>query len=173
LNTDDIKEAVVLLVQAENYAALKKALQDIISTRETLPRRFSGALSPLNELIVLEKKSEAAYANVIELVESKRRASPAVGKVDYQRDYMRQRRARLATALKIEELERGIRLSPTARENFTKAQMDKWMKARDAFISAKGDLGWKERNDAAAEFWSQIDQQLERRLADAQVARRK
>lgn len=167
MDRDEIRAAVEMLVTTDRYAVLKKELRELIATREELPRRFAADLAPLNALIALEKNNPEAFENVLNLIEAKRSVEPSTGKTDYQRDYMRQRRARLNTALKIEETERGKSLSPAARAQFKEAQLKQWMGARDAYIHAKGDLDWKARNDATAEFWKTIDAQLELRLVEA------
>ena len=173
MDKEEVKEAVDLLVNSGNYAILKKELREIIAMKEVLPRRFSGELTPLNSLVQLEAISKQAFENVLELVETRRKVVPGTAKVDYMRDYMRQQRARMITALTIEELDRGKRLSPTARKAFKAAQRGKWMKARDAYITAQGVLEWAERNAAAADFWRQIDNQLEQRLVDAKLKRKR
>lgn len=173
MDKEEIKVAVDLLVDTNNYAALKKALRELIETKESLPRRFAGELAPLNALIGLSNISEEAFENVLALVETKRKVTPETGKVDYQRDYMRQRRARLATALKIEEMERGKSLSPEARKKFKDNQQVVWQKARDAYIASHGELDWKERNLVTSDFWEKIDAQLEQHLVDARTKRKR
>lgn len=169
MDKEEVREAVELLVGAHNYTVLKKELRDIIATKGVLPRRFAGDLVPLNALVTLEGISKQAFENVADLVEERRKAEPATAKVDYMRSYMLQQRTRLRTALCIEELERGKRLSPAARGAFKKARQAQWMKARDAHIAAQGWLTWQERNTAAGVFWRRIDTQLEQRLVDAKL----
>jgi hypothetical protein len=169
----ELKDAVDLLAEAGNYAALRRELMELIATKETMPRMFAGWLEPLNALIRLEAQSDEAFDGVLELVEGRRKTAPETSKVDYQRDYMRQRRARLNTAVQLEELERGSRLSPAARTTFKRVTMKRWMKARDAFIASRGELDWKQRNEVTGEFWEQLDTQLEHNLIDAKLAQTK
>ena len=164
MNKELIRSAVELLVESNRYSALKKELRELITARETMPRRFAAELSVLNELIDLEKTSPEAFANVINLVETRRRVIPSSSNADYQRDYMRQSRARRALALKLEEIDRGKPLTPVARKSFKDAVNKKWMAARDAYIASQGELTWKERNDVTSDFWRTIDNQLEERL---------
>lgn len=173
MNKDEIKAAVDLLVATDRYAELMKEMRDMIKRQETMPRLFSQHLTPLNELIKLHGRSEEAYSNVVLLIETRRVTSGGKAKPDYMRDYMRQRRARENTAVMIEEMERGARMSPEARATFKKTQMAKWMAARDAYVASHGELTWEERNVVTGDFWEKMDTQLENQLAHARMGNQK
>ena len=163
MDRERVREAIELLIKTDNFAVVRAKLIELVTSKSPIKLRFSGEFSPLNALIDLYSNSEASFAAAMNLVAAKREAVPATARTDYQRDYMRQQRARLGLAVKIENRERGIKLTGEAREAFKKQMLAKWMKARDAYIRDRGELTWKERNLAAAEFWRQIDSQLELR----------
>jgi len=123
--------------------------------------RFVGNDEALNCLVDLGVESEEALQNVFALVERKRRSVPTAKKVDYQRDYMRQRRKRVMLATKLEEIVTGKRLSGDERTSFAAALVAEWTKQRELELAKSPTADWKERNEIVAEFWETIDRRLE------------
>jgi hypothetical protein len=120
----------------------------------------------LNAVIEVGLQSRDAFERLVKLVEAKRQLIPKARRADYQRNLMRQRRARKAKALELAELSQG-KMSKTEAREYTRGVQDRWNKAKDEFIASKGDLDWKGRNAATNEFWDMIDRQLDQNLRDA------
>lgn len=171
LDRESLREAIGLLIESTEYATLKKAI--LANIKSKFPVRFVGELANLNILLDLAAASNASLANVFSIVERKRRTAPDTGKVEYQRSYMRQRRARLQTALEIEQLKTGKKLGSIARSAFNAATMAKWMAARDGYLATLGEMTWKQKNAAVSEFWERIDQQLENERIHVLMERKK
>jgi DNA repair ATPase RecN len=122
---------------------------------------YDGHLACLNSLIEIGLKSAEAFEKVLALIESKRRAVPALNRVDYQRNLMQERRARVSKALELHERS-GKRIRNTQERQTLTAQLQKrWSKAQAEYLKSKGKLSWKERNAARQEFWADIDAKLD------------
>lgn len=120
----------------------------------------------MNALIDVGLQNRTAFEKLVGMAEDRRRAIPRARRVDYQRDLMRERRARIAKAVELHETMHG-RVRGVERNTYINQLQARWRRARDKFIADKGDLDWKARNDAANEFWEMIDRQLDQNLADA------
>lgn len=165
-----IVEAMNLLITSPKYATLINEITSIIERWDTHPMAYSGKLSCLNALVDVGLQSRDAFEKLIKLIEDKRRLIPEAKRVDYQRELMRDRRARLAKALELHEAKSGPLVGAARKKAATDIQ-GRWKVARDRFIADKGNLSWKQRNDAAQEFWEGIDRQLNANLAAAQARR--
>lgn len=166
-----VVEAVNHLIEASNYAALVNEMTRIIETWDTHPMVYGGKLACLNAMIDVGLQDRAAFEKLVKLVEDKRRLHPKVKRVDYQRDLMRERRARMAKALELHELQFGT-LRGAARMQEMQSIQERWARARREYIAAKGEVSWKERNDAAQAFWEQVDRNLDNNLAQARKERK-
>lgn len=162
-----IAQGVSLLVNAKSFVQRVRQLKEIIANWEDSPLVYAAALEPLNSLIDVGLTSPEALDKLIDLAERKRRAIPVAKRVDYQRELMREKRERLYRAVELEDLVRGTKLRGAAKKKYMDDTHARWMRERNAFIAKKGDLSWKERNDAANEFWAQVDAQLAKDLAEA------
>lgn len=161
-----IVNGVNYLIEAANFSALSGELTRIIETWDTHPMVYSGKLAPLNALIDVGLQSREAFEKLIDMAEDRRKSIPRARRVDYQRDLMRERRARIAKAVELNEKLHGP-IRGVERNKYVTELQTRWRRARDKFIADKGDLDWKARNDAANEFWEMIDRQLDQNLADA------
>lgn len=159
--------ALSLLINSKSFLQKVRKIEEIIADWNETPLLFGGALEPLNALVDVGLTNRAALDKLVKLAESKRRAIPEAKRVDYQRNLMREKRERLYKAVKLEELVRGTPLKGAAKTKYMNETQARWMKERAAFIAQKGDLTWKQRNDAANEFWAHVDAQLEHDLVEA------
>lgn len=164
-----IAEGLTVLVTGKEFTKRVRQIKEIVADWQDTPLLFGGALEPLNALVDVGLTKPEALDRLIELAVAKRRQVPVAKRIDYQRDLMREKRERLYRALKLEELVRGSPVSGAARKKYMLDTQAKWMAERNAFIKAKGNLSWKQRNDAANEFWLLVDARLEHDLKEAQA----
>lgn len=162
--------AVNYLIAAPNYAKLINEMTQIIERWDTHPMAYGGKLDMLNALIDVGLENRDAFERMLKLIEGKRKLVPQTKRTDYQRQLMRERRARIAKAMELAEMTSG-KLSVGDRKEREKSLQERWRVARDKFIADKGDLSWAERNEASNEFWDMIDRQLDTNLAAARRAR--
>lgn len=165
-----VRDAVQLLVDAPNYVRIINEMTQIIENWEAHPMAYSGRLMPLNALLEVGLANRSAFEALIQLAEKKRRLVPKLKRVDYQRDLMRERRAREKRALELAELTRG----PMAREQaaqYLRETRERWNDAKRQHVQAKGKLDWSGRNEATREFWEMIDAQLDLNIRDARRKR--
>jgi len=165
----DSKERVVAavnyLIQAPNYARLINEMTGIIEKWDTHPMTYGGQLAHLNAMIDVGLTNRDAFEKLVKLIERKRKLIPEVKRVDYQRDFMTDKRARIAKAVELHELQKGPLPNPAARKKHGAGAWARWMKARDEFVASKGTLSWADRNAAKQEFWEVIDRNLDTSLA--------
>lgn len=164
-----IAQGLSLLVNAKSFVQRVRQINEIVDGWEDTPLLFGGTLEPLNALVDVGLSNREAMTKLIDLAQSKRQQVPVAKRVDYQRHLMREKRERLYKAVELEELVRGASLKGDARKKYMFALQAKWMHERNEFIATKGDLSWKERNEAANLFWRQLDTKLEHDLAEARV----
>jgi len=168
MDKEAIKAAVEALIHTTRYVEQKKYVLETVENWDKRQIRFAGEDEPLNALVDLGVESQEALANVLTLIERKRRLVPTARKIDYQRDYMRQRRLRLTKAVKLEEIVRGKRLTKDERDAYKAATLAGWIKRREDVLAKNPEANWKQRNELVATFWEQVDRQLETDLAEAQ-----
>lgn len=166
-----VVQAVNYLIEAPNYAALINEMTKIIETWDTHPMVYGGQLACLNAMIDVGLQNREAFERLVKLIEDKRKLLPAVRRTDYQRDLMRERRARMAKALELHELRHGV-LRGAAKAAEVQAIQARWAQAKREHLEAAGATGWAERNAATREFWEQIDRKLDINLADARNKRK-
>ena len=161
-----VTEAVNFLITTPNYAKLINEMTGIIERWDTHPMVYGGKLSMLNAMIDVGLENRDAFEKLLKLVEAKRKLVPQTKRTDYQRNLMRDRRARLAKAMELAEMTGG-NLSPSQRKQREKELQARWAAARSDYIAKKGKLSWAERNEASNEFWRMIDRQLDANLTAA------
>lgn len=166
-----VVDAVNFLIEAPNYAALINEMTKIIETWDTHPMAYGGRLACLNAMVDVGLHNREAFERLVKLVEDKRKLLPSVRRTDYQRDLMRERRARMAKALELHELQFGT-VRGAARMQATQDIQTRWSRARSQFLAAKGEMSWLERNEATREFWESIDRNLDINLAQARNSRK-
>lgn len=162
-----IKTAVECLIKTNRYIEQKKYIVETVTNWDKRQIRFVGDDEPLNALVDLGLESQEALDNVFALVERKRRTIPTAKKMDYQRDYMRQRRRRIMIATKLEQIVSGKKMDKDERDVFAATLMADWTKQREAELAKYPSADWKERNDIVGQFWEAIDRRLEAEYAKA------
>lgn len=163
-----LKEAVNFLIASRDYVALVKEIESIRDNWEERRVYFGGDKECLNSMVQLCITDEDGYDRVCNLIAEKRKLVPEAKRNDYQRDFMRQLRARVAKAIKIECIVEG-RKHFTPDEKRVREQKLKrvWADRKEQFFADQGDLSWKERNEQAKVFWEGIDIELEQMLQEA------
>ncbi len=162
-----IASALSLLVQTKSFASATKRILLVIEEWPEWPMLFGGAQEPYNALVEVGLANREALDRLFGLAYSKRRLVPQAKRADYQRQLMAERRERIALAIQLEELVRGIKMNLAQREKYKKDVQARWMHERNQYIAKKGSLTWKERNQAANEFWATVDAQLSKDLEEA------
>ena len=162
-----IAEGLSLLVGTKSFAQRVRQINEIVDGWEDTPLVFAGVLEPLNSLVDVGLANREAMDKLIDLAKAKRAQVPTSKRVDYQRALMKEKRDRLFRAIELEELVRGATIRGEARRKYMLDIQSMWMKERNAFIAAKGELNWKQRNESAGEFWQQVDAKLASDLAEA------
>jgi hypothetical protein len=162
-----IVEAVNYIIVNDRYNQLIREITNIIERWDTHPMAYDGKLKVLNALIDVGLESREAFEKLVALIESRRAQLPDLKRVDYQRDLMRERRARIAKALELHELTQGPITTVKQKEKLTADYTKRWSAARKKFIAGKGKLEWKERNVASGEFWKALDTELDEGLKAA------
>jgi hypothetical protein len=165
MDKSKVVEAVNLLIGCERYARVAKELCDLLDTYDTYPMAYAGRLAPLNTLLDIGLESRETFDRLLKYVEEKRKLLPKQRRVDYQRELMAQRRARIAKAIELEELLHG-EMDATTRDKYVKGLQGRWAEHKDKFLKSLGELTWEQRNKRTAEFWDAIDQKLEANIAN-------
>ena len=160
----EVVKAVNFLIQSPNYTRLIREITDIIERWDTHPMAYAGEMKFLSAMIDVGLESRDAFENLVSLIDSKRKLLPDIKRIDYQRDLMRERRARVNKAMELHELNGQLLPTSADKKQFSTDIQVRWKKARDEFIKAKGKLSWKERNAAAQEFWDLVDRQLDENI---------
>lgn len=167
MDKEALKVAVEHLIKTKRYIEQKKYVLETVAGWSKRQIRFVGEDEPLNALVSLGIESEEALDNVFALIERKRRAIPSAKKIDYQRDYMRQRRKRVMLATKLEQIVTGTKLDADGRAAFAATQMAEWTKQRENELAKFPNADWTERNEIVAKFWEGVDRRLESEYAKA------
>lgn len=161
-----VVEAVNHLISAANYAVLANEMTRIIETWDTSPMVYGGENACLNAMIDVGLRDRGAFERLLKLVEERRKLLPGVKRVDYQRQLMRERRARETKAMELQEHLHGP-IRGAQRMVCLEDLRKRWAEARDKYVASKGDLSWKERNAAVREFWDRVDAALDMNIRDA------
>lgn len=157
-----LKEAVNFLIASRDYAALVREIEAIRDNWEERRVYFGGDKECLNSMVQLAITDEDGYDRVRNLIDEKRKLVPEAKRKDYQREFMRQLRNRVAKAIKIECMVEGRKhFSPDEKREREKRLRKAWADRKNKYLAEHGDLSWKERNDVAKVFWEGIDIELE------------
>lgn len=159
-----VTDAVNVLIFSEKYTELKAELTKIIEEWDTHPMAYGGKLACLNELVNVGIAKRASFDKLIQLVEDNRELIPQSTRVKYQREYMQTSRERVRKAVSLYVMQKGP-LNAASRKKYISDLKARWMAAQEKFLAAKGEITWKERNEARAEFWAEIDATLDKNLA--------
>lgn len=165
-----VTEAVNYLIAAPNYTRLVNELTNMIEKWDTRPTAFAGRLALLNVLIDIGVDNRECFERLLVLIENKRKQVPITRRQDYQRELMRERRARMSRAVAIRERAQGP-MTPKQRKLFEKKTHAEWMAERNRQVGMN--LPWKERNAAVQAFWSELDMRLEEELYALRTKRSK
>lgn len=164
-----LKEAVNFLIASRDYVALVKEIESIRDNWEDRRVYFGGDKECLNAVVQLAITDEDGYDRVRNLINEKRKLVPEAKRNDYQREFMRQLRARVAKAIKIECIVEGRKhFTPDEKHERERRLRKVWADRKERFFADHGDLSWKERNHVAKIFWEGIDIELEQMMQDAQ-----
>ncbi len=166
IRREDVAAAATYLVKSRKCASLLNTITRIIDNYEHEPLRMGGERVCLNALIDLGLDDRAKFERVVTLIRERRALLPATRIVEYQRNQMRERRARLGDAVELQELLKG-KMTPAQREKYKKDIQRRWMEARGKYVRDHGGGSWAERNELINEFWETIDKQLRTNLEAA------
>jgi hypothetical protein len=172
VNKLKVAEAVNLLIKCERYAKYANEMTAILEEWDLHPMYYVAHLTPLNALLDVGLESREAFERLLKLVEEKRKLLPKQRRVDYQRELMAARRARVAKAIELEELLHGP-MDATRKEQYAKDIQGRWTEARNRFLEKQGELSWEQRNKKTQEFWAAVDAKLEANVATERKKRSK
>lgn len=167
MDKEALKAAVEHLIKTKRYIEQKKYVQETVAGWSKRQIRFVGEDESLNALVDLGNESTEALDNVFALIERKRRAIPSAKKIDYQRDYMRQRRKRIMLATKLEQIVTGKKMNLDERTAFSATIVANWTRQREEVLAQYPEADWTERNEIVGKFWESIDRRLEAEFAKA------
>lgn len=160
---EDVVAAVNYLIHGKDCTVRINEINEVIERWDERPMIYAGHLMHLNSLIDIGVEDREAYRKLIELVQDRRKLIPAMRRVDYQRDLMRERRARMAKAVELQELRYGS-MDKRSRRQFEKEIAERWRQAQDEALKKRGRLTWEQRNEAKREFWRSIDSTLDKNI---------
>lgn len=164
-----LKEAVNFLIASRDYVVLTREIETIRDNWEERRVYFGGDKECLNSMVQLAITDEDGYDRVKHLIEEKRKLVPVAKRSDYQRDFMRQLRNRVAKAIKIECLIEGRRSFTPDEKKIREQKLKKsWADRKENYFAEHGELSWKERNELGRVFWEGIDIELEQMHQEAQ-----
>lgn len=180
----ELLEAVNALIDADDAKELFEAFTLVAAIGNRAPVLLAGHPAVLNPLLHLKLTDALAFDRVFALVEAKRadRGRTALvppkdtsyDKTTYMRHFMDAKREREKRAAEIENLCRPEkdRLRGGARLEFMRNMSVKWRDMRDRMLEVAaarhgGPLPAAASKDLIAKFWSEVDADLERKLADA------
>lgn len=163
-----LKEAVNFLIATRDYVALVKEIESIRDNWEERRVYFGGDKECLNTVVQLAITDEDGYDRVRNLINEKRKLVPEAKRNDYQRDFMRQLRGRVAKAIKIECVVEGRKhFTPDEKKVREQKLKKSWADRKEQFLAEYGNPTWKERNELAKVFWEGIDIELEQMMQEA------
>lgn len=160
---EDVVAAVNYLIHAKDCTARVNEITEIVDRWDERPMIYAGHLMQLNSLIDIGVEDRDALNKLIQLVGERRKLIPAMRRVDYQRDLMRERRARISKAVELQEMLYG-KMDKKTRTRFEKDITSRWGVALKDYLKKKGKLTWEQRNEARREFWKTIDRNLDQNI---------
>lgn len=164
INREQLKDAANYLINARDYAAIRREIEDIVAGWDRRRVYFGGPGAILNPLISVGVQAPHKLKQLWGIINAKRMELPRFKRNEYQRNYMLAHRLRLALARRIEEACEGRPLKPDEWRKRKANLHAAWMKQRAAFIKSRGAVSWAERNEAATEFWMDIEANLRHAL---------
>lgn len=182
--------AVNLLINSPSAHELMSALEAAYSVARIHPVKLSGEAAALNPLLDLRVSDEQTYNNVLGLIETKRReigydplVRPKIDKFDkteYMRAFMDRKRERQRRAAAIENMLRPDKdaLRGRSRLDFMDRQSANWKKELDALLERSrqahgGRLSKEQIEMIRDQFWSGVDEYLDKLEAEARSERMK
>lgn len=176
----ELLQAANALLQFENAGGMFAALTKVMALPQNLPVDLSGNAAVLNPLLRLYRRDPLAYNGLMERIEARRAerglpplAEPGASGFDkntYQAALMAEIRSRLFIAARVENLRRppSSQLVGNARLEFMRGQRKKWMDRLKARLDLEPTpLPKSRRREISADFWENIDAELETAVADA------
>lgn len=168
---------VNMLVTHNEAALLYESMTTLARLPEHLLIGLIGDAEELTPLVELRRRNPLRFDSVMELVEKKRREAllaplnePDKGfdKVEYQRQFMDQKRQRERRAADLENSVRPERdrLIGNARLDYMRLQSQRWKKRRDEMMvaareAAGGHLSKEQQGRVLQEFWGSVDAELD------------
>lgn len=160
---EDVVAAVNYLIHAKESTTRINEITEVINRWEERPMIYAGHLMVLNALIDIGVEDREAFEKLVKLINDRRKLIPVMRRVDYQRDLMRERRARMAKAVELQELRHG-KMDKKSKARFQKEIAARWSQAQKDYLKKKGKLSWEQRNAARREFWQIIDRNLDENI---------
>lgn len=168
---------VNMLVTHNDASLLYESMTALARLPEHLLIGLIGEASELTPLVDLRRRDPERFESVMALIESKRREAllaplqdPERGfdKVEYQRQFMDQKRQRERRAADLENAVRPERdrLIGNARLEFMRTQGQRWKKRRDEMMiaareAAGGHLTKEQQTQVLQSFWGSVDAELD------------
>lgn len=176
--------AVNLLVLDDAAPTFYEALTVAVQLPKHLPLGLQGQAELMTPLVELARRDRSAYEAVLQLIDKKREArgwppltppkKEGFNKVDYQRQFMDQKRQRERRAAEIENMLRPERdkLIGNTRLEFMRQTSAKWKIRRDELVDRAraahgGQIPMEAMRALLEKFWSQVDQELDEAEAEA------
>ena len=160
---EDVVDAVNFLIHSKECTARINEISEVIDRWDERPMIYTGHLTHLNALIDIGVEDREAFEKVVALINERRKLIPAMRRIDYQRDLMRERRARVAKAIELQELRHGP-MDTKAKRRLEKELGERWREAQQEFLKKKGRMTWEQRNEAKREFWQTVDRNLDENI---------
>ena len=161
------RKAVQLLVYVSHFDDYVKTLKKHVAKPRAMP--YKGDKEALNELLKIGRQDLGALERLIEVAAFKR-DDKATKAVEYQRQFMAQKRQRDQKAIHFEEMMKGKKLSLEERRQLLIKQYEVWNKERDQFLSTQGDVSWKERNALIRDYWKMKEDEMNELIKEAEKA---
>lgn len=166
ISREQLKVAANYLVEAREYATLRREVESIVANWTHRRVYFGGDKAVLNPLISVGVQAPHKLQQLWGVINAKRMELPRFKRNEYQRAYMLSHRRRLAIARQIEEVTEGRVLTPEEWRKRKVALHSAWAKQKASYLKAKGELSWTERNAAANQFWCDLEEALMNMLRD-------
>lgn len=164
------RQAVQMLVHVSHFDDYVKTLKKHVAKPRALP--YKGDKEVLNELVKIGRQSAGALDKLLEVAAFKRDDKNTKA-VNYQRQFMAQKRQRDLKVIHFEQMMKGKKLSLEERRQLLMKQYEVWNKEREQFLTMHGDVSWKERNTLIRDFWKMKEDELDELIKEAGQAQEK
>jgi hypothetical protein len=184
LSREALRQACLVLAASPDAPHLFASLAAVLPVAQSHPVRLAGDAEVLNPLLDLALRDRPAYDRALALVNSRRQAKGqtalgagsapdgAFDKVEYQREFMAQKRQRLVRAADIENTLRPERdrLIGRTRQDFMGRTAAQWKSELDGLIerareAPSGRLSRSHMDGIRTQFWASIDRRLDEQEA--------